>query len=232
MKYKVVVYNNITNIAKQLSLLCEGEFFTIHAVDSRRRLLEQAGAGQVHLLILDIMMDAKSRDRGIELITELRKRCQVPIIVVASQKDEISKISALNMGADDYVYGDDNPLVLLARIRSHLRRYFAFASVKKNLETIYRVDGLVIDDVQKSVTVEGRDVKLTPIEYQILRFLVKESGKVHSACEIYEEIWKMQAFGADNTIAVHIRHIREKIEKNPGEPKYVKVVWGTGYMVG
>jgi DNA-binding response OmpR family regulator len=139
---------------------------------------------------------------------------------------------ALNAGADDYVTADCNPLELLARVKSQLRRYSQLANLRTNIDCIYRVDGLEVNDVYRRVTVDGREVKLTPIEYQILKLLVQERGRVLSISQIYESIWHMQAIGADNTIAVHIRHIREKIEYNPKEPRYLKVVWGTGYKVG
>ena len=135
-------------------------------------------------------------------------------------------------GADDYVVYPCNPLELIARIKSQLRRYLQLSNISENLENIYRVDGLVIDDVSRKVFVDDKEVRLTPIEYKILKLLVLKKGKVLSVEEIYESIWHLRAVGADNTIAVHIRHIREKIEANPKEPKYVKVVWGTGYKVG
>ena len=145
---------------------------------------------------------------------------------------ETAKIMALNAGADDYVTVGYNPLELLARVKSQLRRYTQLVNLCESIDSIYRVDGLEINDRNRTVTVEGREVKMTPIEYKILRLLVQERGKVLSISQIYESIWHMQAIGADNTIAVHIRHIREKIESNPKEPRYLKVVWGTGYKVG
>ena len=139
---------------------------------------------------------------------------------------------ALNAGADDYVVNGCNPLELLARIKSQLRRYTQLVNMCANIDKIYQVDGLVIDDNTRQVFVDHKEVRLTPIEYKILKLLVQERGRVLSIAQIYEAIWHMQAIGADNTIAVHIRHIREKIEQNPKEPRYLKVVWGTGYKVG
>jgi DNA-binding response OmpR family regulator len=139
---------------------------------------------------------------------------------------------ALNAGADDYVTEGCNPLVLLARIKSQLRRYRQLTDEKDRIAGIYRIDGLEINDTTREVSVDGRNVKLTPIEYNILKLLVQERGKVISIDKIYETIWHMRAVGADNTVAVHVRHIREKIESNPKEPRYLKVVWGTGYRVG
>ena len=151
--------------------------------------------------------------------------------VTARQAVE-DKVEGLTIGADDYVTVGYNPLELLARVKSQLRRYTQLVNLCESIDSIYRVDGLEINDRNRTVTVEGREVKMTPIEYKILRLLVQERGKVLSISQIYESIWHMQAIGADNTIAVHIRHIREKIESNPKEPRYLKVVWGTGYKVG
>ena len=153
-------------------------------------------------------------------------------MVIAQKMDETMKVSALSIGADDYVSADDNILVILARIKSQLRRYTQLTAICENLSQIYKVDGLEINDLQKRVIVDGKEVKLTPTEYEILKLLVMEKGKVLSIHQIYEDIWKMQAVDVDNTVAVHVRHIREKIELNPRKPRYLKVIWGTGYMVG
>lgn len=169
---------------------------------------------------------------GIELIADIRKKSSVPILVVSADGGESSKILALNAGADDYVTIDCNPLEILARVKSQVRRYTQMVNMCANIDKIYQVDNLVVDDIRRKVSVDGCEVRLTPIEYKILRLLVQEKGKVLSISQIYESIWHMQAIGADNTIAVHIRHIREKIERNPKEPRYLKVVWGTGYKVG
>jgi DNA-binding response OmpR family regulator len=154
------------------------------------------------------------------------------MIIISGQTAETAKIMALNAGADDYVTEGCNPLVLLARIKSQLRRYRQLTDEKDRIAGIYRIDGLEINDTTREVSVDGRNVKLTPIEYNILKLLVQERGKVISIDKIYETIWHMRAVGADNTVAVHVRHIREKIESNPKEPRYLKVVWGTGYRVG
>ncbi len=183
-------------------------------------------------MLVDIELNDKGWDKGIEMIAGLRRRSSIPLIVVSAQSAETAKIMALEAGADDYVTSDCNPLEILARIKSQLRRYTQLVNMCANIDRVYRVDELVIDDMQRKVTVEGRSVRLTPIEYKILRLLAQQRGKVFSNSQIYEKIWNMQAIGADNTIAVHIRHIREKIEKNPKEPRYLKVVWGNGYKVG
>ncbi len=196
---------------------------------------EQSGIGHmietenIHLLLTDI---EPGYGDGIQMIRDIRKSSSIPILVFSKNGEEAAKIAALNAGADDYVTMPCNPLELLARIKSQIRRYTQMANLCENINRIYRVDDLEIDDIKRKVTVADREVYLTPIEYKILRLLVKEKGRVLSIDQIYEAIWNMQAIGADNTIAVHIRHIREKIESNPKEPHYLKVVWGTGYKVG
>lgn len=152
--------------------------------------------------------------------------------MLSAQESEGAKIAALGAGADDYVTEKCSAGELVARVKCHLERYLRLVKVCENIESIYKVDELEIDDNRRTVYVEGREVKLTPIEYKILRLLVQQRGKVFSIEQIYREIWQMQPVGVDNTIAVHIRHIREKIEKNPKKPQYIKVVWGTGYRVG
>lgn len=229
---KIAVFNNATGISGKLGLLCRGEQITIVEERSKTDLMKAAEDKDVQLILLDVMADDALWSDGLLLIAGVRSRCSKPIVVVSRQMNETAKVAALTMGADDYISADDNPLVIMAHVKAQLRRYLQLTSVYKNLDKIYRVDGLEIDDVQRKVTVEGREVKLTPIEYQILRLLVMEKGKVISIPKIYEDIWKMQAVDVDNTVAVHVRHIREKIEQNPRKPRYLKVIWGTGYMVG
>ena len=182
----------------------------------------------VDLLIMDIMMP---RMDGIRATLKIREKHNIPIIIL-SAKSEDADILGLNIGADDYITKPFNPLELVARVKSHLRRYMQLGSTAiKESEAIYTVGGLAINDDLKEVTVDGEPVKLTPIEYNILLLLVKHQGKVFSIDQIYENIWNENAVGVDNTVAVHIRHIREKIEINPKEPRYLKVVWGVGYKI-
>lgn len=183
----------------------------------------------VDLLIMDIMMP---RMDGIRATLKIREKHNIPIIILSAKSEDADKILGLNIGADDYITKPFNPLELVARVKSHLRRYMQLGStaIKEN-EAIYTVDGLAINDDLKEVTVDGEPVKLTPIEYNILLLLVKHQGKVFSIDQIYENIWNENAVGVDNTVAVHIRHIREKIEINPKEPRYLKVVWGVGYKI-
>ena len=183
----------------------------------------------VDLLIMDIMMP---RMDGIRATLKIREKHNIPIIILSAKSEDADKILGLNIGADDYITKPFNPLELVARVKSHLRRYMQLGStaIKEN-EAIYTVGGLAINDDLKEVTVDGEPVKLTPIEYNILLLLVKHQGKVFSIDQIYENICNENAVGVDNTVAVHIRHIREKIEINPKEPRYLKVVWGVGYKI-
>ena len=181
------------------------------------------------LLILDLMLPEVD---GFEICREVREKKDIPIIMVSAKKDDIDKIRGLGLGADDYMTKPFNPLELTARVKSQLRRYTQLGStIDKSNQAVYAVGGLSIDDEQKEVTVDGEPVRLTPIEYNILLLLVKNQGKVFSIDQIYESIWNEDAIGVDNTVAVHIRHIREKIEINPKEPRYLKVVWGVGYKI-
>lgn len=183
----------------------------------------------VDLLIMDIMMP---RMDGIRATLKIREKHNIPIIILSAKSEDADKILGLNIGADDYITKPFNPLELVARVKSHLRRYMQLGSTTiKESEAVYTVDGLAINDDLKEVTVDGEPVKLTPIEYNILLLLVKHQGKVFSIDQIYENIWNENAVGVDNTVAVHIRHIREKIEINPKEPRYLKVVWGVGYKI-
>lgn len=183
----------------------------------------------VDLLIMDIMMP---RMDGIRATLKIREKHNIPIIILSAKSEDADKILGLNIGADDYITKPFNPLELVARVKSHLRRYMQLGSMTiKESEAIYTVGGLAINDDLKEVTVDGEQVKLTPIEYNILLLLVKHQGKVFSIDQIYENIWNENAVGVDNTVAVHIRHIREKIEINPKEPRYLKVVWGVGYKI-
>lgn len=183
----------------------------------------------VDLLIMDIMMP---RMDGIRATLKIREKHNIPIIILSAKSEDADKILGLNIGADDYITKPFNPLELVARVKSHLRRYMQLGNTAiKESEAIYTVGGLAINDDLKEVTVDGEPVKLTPIEYNILLLLVKHQGKVFSIDQIYENIWNENAVGVDNTVAVHIRHIREKIEINPKEPRYLKVVWGVGYKI-
>ena len=182
----------------------------------------------IQLLIMDIMMP---RLDGIRATLKIREYSSIPIIMLSAKSEDTDKILGLNIGADDYITKPFNPLELAARVKSNLRRYTSLGSLDAGSRAVYQTGGLVINDDTKQVTVDGEPVKMTPIEYNILLLLMKNQGRVFSIDQIYENIWNEDAIGADNTVAVHIRHIREKIEINPKEPRYLKVVWGVGYKI-
>lgn len=212
--------------ASEIYLQQEG-YHVLKAYDGEQAL-DMLKKNEVHLLIIDVMMPKLD---GIRATLKIREESSIPIIILSAKSEDSDKILGLNIGADDYVTKPFNPLELVARVKSQLRRYTQLDNVSESNETVYQVGGLMINDDLKEVTVDGELVKLTPIEYNILLLLVKNQGKVFSIEQIYENIWNEDAIGADNTVAVHIRHIREKIEINPKEPRYLKVVWGVGYKV-
>ena len=183
---------------------------------------------EIHLLVMDVMMPKLD---GIRATLKIREYSSIPIIMLSAKSEDTDKILGLNIGADDYITKPFNPLELVARVKSNLRRYTSLGSLSAESKSVYQVGGLVINDDTKQVIVDGEPVKMTPIEYNILLLLMKNQGRVFSINQIYESIWNEDAIGADNTVAVHIRHIREKIEINPREPRYLKVVWGVGYKI-
>lgn len=192
--------------------------------------LEVIEKEDIHLAIVDIMMP---RMDGISMVVKLREKYDFPVIFLSAKSEEVDKIMGLNMGADDYVTKPFTPMELLARVKSQLRRYRRFMEKlgdKEENSRIHTIGGLEINEDNVEVTVDGEPVKMTPIEYKILLLLMKNPGRVFSAEEIYERVWNERAINTD-TIMVHVRNIREKIEVNPREPKYLKVVWGVGYKI-
>lgn len=225
----VLIYNQNETNMEVLKLFLAQDGYQIFVINDLNSVIQRIKEKDIHLVIMDV--DFPKKD-GVEQLKKIRTADRMPIIVLSANDTEQMKVAALNSGADDYVINPFHPLELMARINSQFKRYTQLANMYENINRIYRVDELVMDDVIRKVTVAGKEVNLTPIEYKILKLLVQERGRVFSIEQIYESIWNMQAIGADNTIAVHIRHIREKIESNPKEPHYLKVVWGTGYKVG
>ena len=184
----------------------------------------------IQVAVIDIMMPVMD---GIQCTMKIREHSSIPIIILSAKSEDADKILGLNIGADDYVTKPFNPLELVARVKSNLRRYTQLGKVDsdENSDAIYQAGGLILNDMSRTVTVDGEEVKLTKIEYNILMFLLKNKGKVFSISQIYENIWNENAVAVDNTVAVHVRHIREKIEIDPKNPKYLKVVWGVGYKI-
>ena len=225
----ILVCDDDKHIVEAIEIYLKNEGYTIYKAYDGIEAIEVLGKEHIDLLLIDIMMP---RMDGIHAILKIRETSSIPIIFLSAKSEDTDKILGLNMGADDYITKPFNPLELVARVKSQLRRYTSFGSAKEEKkQSEYTVGGLTINDETKEVFVEGEPVKLTPIEYSILLLLVQHQGKVFSINQIYESIWNEDAIGADNTVAVHIRHIREKIEINPKEPRYLKVVWGVGYKI-
>ena len=225
----ILVCDDDREIVEAIDIYLKNDGYHVLKAYDGEQALQILKTEEVHLLVIDIMMPKLD---GIRATMKIREKSSVPIIILSAKSEDADKILGLNIGADDYVTKPFNPLELVARVRSNLRRYTTLGSLEQVENThIYKVGGLCMNDDTKEVEVDGEAVKLTPIEYNILLLLVKNQGKVFSINQIYENIWNEDAIGADNTVAVHIRHIREKIEINPREPRYLKVVWGVGYKV-
>ena len=227
--YSILVCDDDKEIVEAIEIYLTQEGYQVLKAYDGMQALKMLETETVHLLILDVMMP---RLDGIRATLKIRETNSIPIIILSAKSEDADKILGLNIGADDYMTKPFNPLELVARVKSQLRRYTQLGgNVSSTQETIYEGGGLRINDDLKEVTVDGEMVRLTPIEYNILLLLMKNQGRVFSINQIYESIWNEDAIGADNTVAVHIRHIREKIEINPKEPRYLKVVWGVGYKI-
>lgn len=224
----ILVCDDDKEIVEAIEIYLMNEGYQIYKAYDGVQAIEMIKQYDIHLLIMDVMMPKLD---GIHATLKIREYSSIPIIILSAKSEDTDKILGLNIGADDYVTKPFNPLELIARVKSNLRRYTTLGSLNVENNAIFSVGGLSINDDTKEVTVDGESVKLTPIEYNILLLLVKNQGRVFSIDQIYESIWNEDAIGADNTVAVHIRHIREKIEINPKEPKYLKVVWGVGYKI-
>ena len=226
---KILVCDDDKDIVEAIDIYLTQEGYEVLKAYDGDEAIKVLKRNEVDLLIMDVMMP---RLDGIRATLKIRENMSLPIIILSAKSEDADKILGLNIGADDYMTKPFNPLELVARVKSQLRRYTQLGSTaKSDSQSEFRTGGLLIKDDLKEVTVDGEKVKLTPIEYNILLLLVKNQGKVFSINQIYENIWNEEAIGADNTVAVHIRHIREKIEINPKEPRYLKVVWGVGYKI-
>lgn len=226
---KILVCDDDKDIVEAIDIYLTQEGYEVLKAYDGDEAIKVLKRNEVDLLIMDVMMP---RLDGIRATLKIRENMSLPIIILSAKSEDADKILGLNIGADDYITKPFNPLELVARVKSQLRRYTQLGSTaRSDNQSEFRTGGLVIRDDLKEVTVDGEKVKLTPIEYNILLLLVKNQGKVFSINQIYENIWNEEAIGADNTVAVHIRHIREKIEINSKEPRYLKVVWGVGYKV-
>lgn len=225
---QILVCDDDKEIVDAIEIYLQQEGFQVLKAYDGEQALQMLEQHEVQLLIIDVMMPKLD---GIRATLKIRENSSIPIIILSAKTEDADKILGLNIGADDYLSKPFNPLELVARVKSQLRRYMQLGNAVEDSQSIYRVGGLEINDDLKEVTVDGENIRLTPIEYNILLLLVKNAGKVFPIEQIYESIWNEEAVGADNTVAVHIRHIREKIEINPKEPRYLKVVWGVGYKI-
>ncbi len=224
----ILVCDDDREIVDAIEIYLSQDGYKIYKAYDGEQALQVLDKEDIHLLIMDIMMPKLD---GIRATLKIREYSSIPIIILSAKSEDTDKILGLNIGADDYICKPFNPLELVARVKSNLRRYTSLGSLTGENKAIYQVGGLILNDDTKQVTVDDEPVKMTPIEYNILLLLMKNQGRVFSINQIYESIWNEDAIGADNTVAVHIRHIREKIEINPKEPRYLKVVWGVGYKI-
>ena len=224
----ILVCDDDKEIVDAIEIYLSQDGYKIYKAYDGEQAIQILDKEEIHLLIMDIMMPKLD---GIRATLKIREYSSIPIIILSAKSEDTDKILGLNIGADDYICKPFNPLELVARVKSNLRRYTSLGSLTGENKAIYQVGGLVLNDDTKQVTVDDEPVKMTPIEYNILLLLMKNQGRVFSINQIYESIWNEDAIGADNTVAVHIRHIREKIEINPKKPRYLKVVWGVGYKI-
>jgi DNA-binding response OmpR family regulator len=223
----ILVCDDDKEIVDAIDIYLTGEGFHILKAYDGYDALKILETEHADLMIIDVMMPGLD---GIRTTLKVRETSSIPIIILSAKSEDSDKILGLNIGADDYLSKPFNPLELVARVKSQLRRYTQLGNLNQSSnENVYKCGGLTINDDTKEVFVDDEPIKLTPIEYNLL--LTKNAGKVFSIDEIYKQIWNEEAIGADNTVAVHIRHIREKIEINPREPRYLKVVWGVGYKI-
>lgn len=224
---RILVCDDDKEIVDAIEIYLVNEGYEVLKAYDGAQAVKYAEEQEIHLIIMDIMMPGMD---GIRATMKLRESANIPVIMLSAKSEDNDKILGLNSGADDYLTKPFNPLELIARVKSQLRRYTSLGSMTQE-KGVLQTGGLVLDDMKKTVTVDGEPVKLTPMEYKILRYLMQNMERILSTTQIYESVWDEKAVGAENTIAVHIRRIREKIEINPKEPKYLKVVWGIGYKI-
>ncbi len=223
--YNILICDDEKDIVNALKIYLNNVEYTLYEAFNGKEAVKVVEEHEIHLVLLDIMMPEMD---GMEAMVQIRKKSNVPVILLTAKSEDSDKILGLTVGADDYITKPFHPMEVAARVKSHLRRYMQLGS--GNLPSqVLRCGGIELDDTQKKVMLDGEEVPLTPTEYEILRLLMGHPGKVFSPKEIYQKIWNDLPYGSENTVAVHIRHIREKLEINPAEPRYLKVVWGQGY---
>jgi DNA-binding response OmpR family regulator len=225
--YNILICDDERDIVSALKIYLTAEGYNTLEASNGREALELLQSAEIHLILMDIMMPEVD---GIRATARLRETCNVPVILLTAKSEDTDKVLGLGIGADDYVTKPFNPVELLARVRAQLRRYTSLGGLAACSESI-RIGGIALCDREKSVTLDGEPVSLTPTEYEILKLLMQNPGTVYASREIYSRVWDDGPYGAEGTVAVHIRHLREKLEINPSEPRYLKVVWGQGYKI-
>ena len=230
MLYNILIVDDDRDIVSALDIYLSSEgYHTYQAYDGLEALKAAQEHDDIHLILMDVMMPGMD---GIRATAKLRETCNIPIILLTAKSEDADKILGLNIGADDYITKPFNPIEVIARVKSQLRRYTTLGGQhREEAAQVVRNGGIAIDYGAKSVTVDGEPVNLTPIEYNILLLLMKNPGRVFSTGQIYEQVWNDPSLGSENTVAVHIRHLREKVEIDPANPRYIKVVWGLGYKM-
>ena len=225
--YKILICDDDRDIVSALKIYLTSEGYQTVEAYNGQEALDAVEAGGIDLVLMDVMMPKMD---GIRATARMREEGNIPIILLTAKGEDSDKVLGLNIGADDYITKPFNPLEVIARVKSQLRRYTSLGGADKS-PGLLTVGPISLDDSAKQVTVDGEPVALTPIEYNILRLLMTHPGQVFSSAQIYEQVWNDPAYGSENTVAVHIRHLREKIEINPADPRYLKVVWGLGYKI-
>lgn len=225
--YNILICDDEKDIVNALKIYLSDESYTTFTAHNGKEALDIIRHNEIHLALMDIMMPQMD---GIQALTAIREEYNIPVILLSAKSEDTDKILGLNMGADDYITKPFNPVELQARVKSRLRRYTKLGSKVMGDDKL-SVGGITMDEGSKTVTCDGDTVNLTPTEFEILRLLMKNPGRVFSPKEIYTKVWKDRPYGAENTVVVHIRHLREKLEINPAEPRYLKVVWGHGYKM-
>ena len=225
--YNILICDDQQDIVDALKIYLKPEGYGLYEACNGQQALEALAANPIHLVLLDVMMPVMD---GITATAKIREVSDVPILLITAKSETEDMVLGLNVGADDYITKPFVPVEVLARVRSQLRRYAMMANKPVSRDTI-TIGGITLDDRSKIVTVDGEPISLTPIEYSILKLLMENPGKVYSSRNLYEAVWKETSLGNESSVAVHIRHLREKIEINPSEPRYLKVVWGQGYKL-
>ncbi len=223
----ILICDDERDIVSALKIYLGNSDYTLFEAYTGREALEIVKKNTIHLILMDIMMPEMD---GISATVKLREETNIPIILLTAKSEDTDKVLGLNVGADDYITKPFNPIEVQARVRSQLRRYTTLGGMEREPKKLV-IGGIVLDDEAKTVSVDGEDVYLTPIEYNILLLLMRHPGRVYSSAQIYELVWNEPAYGSESSVAVHIRHLREKLEINPSEPRYLKVVWGLGYKM-